>query len=121
LAISAFKRAQHPGQTAAVRKANLTEARSSYAKDIETWRRIKHPIHAIPGSSLNVGDPILVAKKLRPPAKSLTVHTFKEILRDFDCRTIGKFHNINVSRGTTKLAYATNRTMLSRPKVGRRI
>jgi serine/threonine protein kinase len=60
-----FKRAQHLSQTAAGRKANLTEARSWYAKSLDTWRRIDHPIHLMPGSSLEVGDPIVVAKKLQ--------------------------------------------------------
>jgi len=60
-----FRKAQKPGQTAAGRKANWTEARSWYARSLETWRRIEHPIHGMPGSAFDVGDPALVPKKLQ--------------------------------------------------------
>ena len=40
-----FRKAQRPGQTPAQQKVIWTEARSWYAKSLETWRRIGHPNH----------------------------------------------------------------------------
>jgi tetratricopeptide (TPR) repeat protein len=60
-----FKKAQQPGVTPSQRKANWVEARSWYARSLEAWRRIEHPLHSIPDTFVDVGDPALVAKKLQ--------------------------------------------------------
>lgn len=45
-------------------KAVLAEARSWYLKSTEAWRRIPHPSHSGP-NGIEIGDPKLVASKLR--------------------------------------------------------
>jgi serine/threonine protein kinase len=55
--------ARHPGLTAE-RRSSWTEARSWYLLSQNTWRRIEHPNHTAP-NFFHVGDPIVVAKKLK--------------------------------------------------------
>ena len=57
------KKARYAGITPERRKSYLSEARSSYQKSLETWRRIPHPNYTSP-SSFQAGDPIVVAKEL---------------------------------------------------------
>lgn len=45
-------------------KGNWREARSWYAKSLDTWRRIPHPSHSGP-NGVEVDNPAIVAKKLR--------------------------------------------------------
>jgi serine/threonine protein kinase len=59
-----MKRAQRTGQPAGQRKSSWTEARSSYVMSMNTWLRIEHPNHTAP-DSFEVGDPAVVAKKLK--------------------------------------------------------
>lgn len=59
------REAQEPGQAPAQRKPNWVQARSWYAKSLETWHRIGHPNHTAPNNSFDVGDPTLVARKLQ--------------------------------------------------------
>jgi serine/threonine protein kinase len=59
-----LKKAQRRGEAVAQRRSNWTEARSWYSKSMDTWRRIEHPNHTAP-NSFQVGDPAMVAKKLK--------------------------------------------------------
>lgn len=67
-------RARKKGQTAARQKADWTEARSWYAKSLDAWHRIEHPIHSIPGTALNVGDQVSVRQKLQQCEEALANH-----------------------------------------------
>lgn len=58
-----FKKAGQPGQTASLRKANWTEARSWYAKSLAAWHRIEHPNRSAM-NGFDVGDPAQVARNL---------------------------------------------------------
>jgi serine/threonine protein kinase len=58
-----LKRALQPRQTATLRKASWTEARSWYVKSLATWHRIEHPNHTVM-NGFDAGDPTQVAKKL---------------------------------------------------------
>jgi hypothetical protein len=60
-----FRKAQQPGQTPMLRKANWAEARSWYAKSFDTWQGIRHPNHNAGANSFDVGDPTLVATRLQ--------------------------------------------------------
>ncbi|PYX28024.1 MAG: hypothetical protein DMG80_17410 [Acidobacteria bacterium] len=64
------RKAQRSGQTAELRKASWTEARSSYLLSMNTWHRIEHPNHTAP-NSFQVGDPASVAKKLKATESAL--------------------------------------------------
>ena len=55
--------ARHPGLTKE-RRSCWTEARAWYLLSQNTWRRIEHPNHTAP-NFFHVGDPIVVAKKLK--------------------------------------------------------
>ena len=58
------RKARQPGQTTTQQIASWKEARSWYAKSLETWHRIAHPNHTTSANSFDVGDPVLVAKRL---------------------------------------------------------
>jgi tetratricopeptide (TPR) repeat protein len=68
-----MKRAQRRGETAAQRKSNWTESRSWYSQSLKTWRRIEHPNSAAP-NSFQVGDPTVVAKKLKMTEAALATY-----------------------------------------------
>ena len=65
-----LREARHSGITAERRTSYLNEARSSYQKSLETWRRIPHPNHTSP-SSFQAGDPVVVAKELKETETAL--------------------------------------------------
>ncbi len=65
------KRAQRPGASAAARNSNWTEARSQYGASLSAWHRIEHPNHSAP-NSFQVGDPAIVAKRLRLAESALS-------------------------------------------------
>lgn len=56
--------ARHPGLTAERRRSSWTEAQSWYLLSQNAWRRIDHPNHTAP-NFFHVGDPLVVAKKLK--------------------------------------------------------
>ena len=58
------KKAQRAGQSATSHNSNWKEARSQYEQSLAAWHRIEHPNHTAP-NSFQVGDPALVAKRLR--------------------------------------------------------
>jgi eukaryotic-like serine/threonine-protein kinase len=59
-----MKKARRPGQTRGQTKSNWVEARSWYQSSLNTWHRFEHPNHTAP-NSFQVGDPTIVAKKLK--------------------------------------------------------
>jgi len=67
-----MRKAQRTGQAAERRRANWTEARSSYLLSLNTWHRIEHPNHTAP-NSFEVGDPAMVAEKLELTEEALSL------------------------------------------------
>ena len=59
-----FRKAGQPGQTASLRKATWTEARSWYAKSLAAWHGIEHPNRSAM-NGFDVGDPANVETKLQ--------------------------------------------------------
>ncbi|MBI3478011.1 MAG: serine/threonine protein kinase [Acidobacteria bacterium] len=66
-----MKEAQQREETAAERQSAGTEARSWYSQSLKTWQRIEHPNRAAP-NSFEVGNPLLVAKKLKAAEAALS-------------------------------------------------
>jgi non-specific serine/threonine protein kinase/serine/threonine-protein kinase len=65
-----MKSAQQTGLPAERRKSYCADARSWYLKSLNTWRRIEHPNHTSP-NSFQVGDPTVVARKLKQAESAL--------------------------------------------------
>jgi serine/threonine protein kinase len=66
-----LKKAHAGGQTPEARKANWTEAMLWFAKSVDTWHRIAHPIASVSGTALYFGDPASVEKRLNECKRTL--------------------------------------------------
>jgi tetratricopeptide (TPR) repeat protein len=67
-----MRKAQRTGHAAERRKANWTDARSSYLLSLNTWHRIELPNHTAP-NRFEVGDPATVAEKLKLTEEALSL------------------------------------------------
>ena len=65
------RRAQKAGQSASTRRSNWADARSQYEQSLTAWQRLEHPNHTAP-NSFQVGDPTIVAKRLRVAEAALS-------------------------------------------------
>lgn len=59
------KNARQRGQSVQARRAHWIEAQSQYQQSLDDWHRLEHPNHSSPINGFQVGDPALVAKKLK--------------------------------------------------------
>ena len=64
------KKAERTNQTGVGRESHWIEARSWYEQSLGTWRRIEHPNRTSP-NGFQVGDPAIVAKKLKATEAAL--------------------------------------------------
>ncbi len=65
------RKAQRTGQSAASQRLDWGEARLQYEQSLDAWHRIEHPNHTAP-NSFQVGDPALVARRLKLAEASLS-------------------------------------------------